>query len=170
MKIVAWDLDSTIASTVHRRHLIPEVQTDSPAWHAYSKACAEDEPIEGTIALMRLLRLFVRQHIVTGRSELARPDTRDWLSRHDVPCDLLVMRAVADDRVPGEELKIRYIRRVRAAGNEVVLFVDDWEPAAVAIRRATGVPVLVVNPCDPPELQLAAIRQRLDGQTGLVSP
>jgi hypothetical protein len=170
VKIVAFDFDSTIASTVRRRPLIPADKDDGPGWQAYSQACADDEPIEGTVALMRVLRSFLSLHIVTGRSELARSASVAWLRRFDVPYDRLFMRSVSDDRLPNAYLKIKYIRQMARSGNEVVLFVEDWEPCAREIRTATGVPVLMVNPCDPLELQLAGIQERLSGRTGLVTP
>lgn len=147
---VCFDLDSTIANTAHRRHLLPEDRAEGSHWHAYSAACAGDGPIRGTLRLMQLLWLSYQIHIVSGRTDSARSQTERWLTRHGVQWDYLSLRLPEDDLTPNDELKVRYVRVLQGRGVPVELFAEDWVPVAQAIERETGVPVLVVNPCDPP--------------------
>ncbi len=115
-------------------------------------ACADDTPVEGTVALVRLLsgrsfnygedRLY--QYGVSGRSEAARDLTLDWFTRHDVPLDDLFLRP-AGDHTPNSQYKVGVIRELRVSEVEVVLFVEDCAESAEYIRAETGVPVLLVQ-------------------------
>jgi hypothetical protein len=131
---------------MHRRRLIPEIRAGRKTWHDYSLLCADDEPIEGAVALLRLLENQAWNIAVSGSSVLALGITRDWARRHDVPLDDFLMRP---DDTPNGEWKVAAVRRLRDAGLTVRLFVEDWAPAAREIREQTGVPVLGVNPFDP---------------------
>lgn len=148
-EIVGWDLDSSVASTMHRRHLIPKIRAGEATWHDYSELCPDDEPIEGSVALMRLMfQLDPRvQHVaISGRSVRALGLTQNWADAHGIPFDRYMLRP--DDEENGS-WKVRCIRQLQAEGHTVRLFVEDWAPAAKHIREQTGVPVLGVNPFDP---------------------
>ena len=54
-RAVGWDLDSTLCSTMHRRHLVPEIKAGRATWDDYSDLCVNDEPIAGAVALARML-------------------------------------------------------------------------------------------------------------------
>jgi hypothetical protein len=146
LKVVCWDLDSTVRCTMQRRHLIPEIRAGRADWHDYSLLCADDEPVEGAVAVMRLLASGHLNIAVSGTSERALDLTRDWCQRHRVPLDDFILRP---GDTPNGEFKVAAVRRLQEAGMDVVLFVEDWKPAARHIREQTGVPVLGVNPFDP---------------------
>ncbi len=43
--VVLWDLDSTLANTSHRQHMVPLIKAHTeggPTWEDYSLACTED--------------------------------------------------------------------------------------------------------------------------------
>lgn len=114
-------------------------------------ACVDDTPVEGAVALVRLLSELgqesknpLYQYGVSGRSEAARQLTLDWFKRHDVPLDDLFLRP-AGDHTPNGRYKVGVIRQLRESGVEVVLFVEDWAETAEYIHGKTGVPVLVVQ-------------------------
>jgi hypothetical protein len=147
--VVGWDLDSSVASTLHRRTLIPEIRAGRKTWHDYSLLCLEDEPIEGAVALMRLMVVTCPRiaHVaISGRSAQARDLTEAWAEKHEVPFGRYMLRP--DDQ-PNEGWKVQCIRQLQDEGHTVALFVEDWAPAARYIREQTGVPVLGVNPFDP---------------------
>jgi hypothetical protein len=147
LQVACWDLDSSVRSTVQRRHMVPDIRAGRKTWHDYSLACADDEPIEGAVALMRLFRRFgLANFAVSGCSERALDLTVDWAAKHEVPLDDYLLRP---DDTPNEEWKVAAVRLLKSAGLNVVLFVEDWAPAARYIREHTGVPVLGVNPFDP---------------------
>lgn len=149
VEVVGWDLDSSVGSTMHRRHLIPEIRAGRKTWHDYSVLCLDDEPIEGAVALMRLMTQMnprVGHVAISGRSVRALSLTQQWAERHRVPFSRYMLRP--DDEDNGK-WKVRCIRQLEDEGHTVRLFVEDWAPAARYIREQTGVPVLGVNPFDP---------------------
>jgi len=113
-------------------------------------ACVDDTPVEGTVALARLLDMLsspdvsFRQYGVSGRSEAARGLTLDWFDRYGVPLDGLYLRPDGD-HTPNGRYKVGVIRQLRDSGVDVVLFVEDWKETADYIHEKTGVPVLVVQ-------------------------
>jgi len=152
MKAVLWDLDSTLANTAHRQPMIPAIRAKTgPTWEDYSMACVDDTPVDGTVALVRLLSGLgqesgnpLYQYGVSGRSEAARQLTLDWFAEHGVPLDGVYLRP-AGDRTPNGRYKVGVIRQLRDSGVDVVLFVEDWKETADYIHGKTGVPVLVVQ-------------------------
>jgi len=88
-KPAAWlvDVDGTLARMVGRRPF---------EWHRVG----EDEPIDHVAELVRALSYDARYKIVvmSGRDEVCRQATEDWLRGHEVPFDELHMRAEGDMR------------------------------------------------------------------------
>jgi hypothetical protein len=149
LTVVAWDLDSTLADTQHRHYMIPKIKDDDPptaTWEDYSLAAAGDEPMAGTIRLMRLLAPQHRQVIITGRSAAAFEITRDWLAMHSVPADEIRMRPAGDETENGE-FKVSEIREIQQDGYEVILMLEDWVDAVRRIEAdLPGLPVVGINP------------------------
>jgi hypothetical protein len=152
-KVVLWDLDSTIANTTHRQHMIPAIKEHAkggPTWEDYSMACVDDTPVEGTVALVRLLDFLSSpaipfwQYGVSGRSESARGRTLEWFDKHGVPLDGLHLRPDGD-HTPNGKYKVGVINKLRDSGKDVLLFVEDWKETGEYIREKTGVPVLLVQ-------------------------
>lgn len=150
-RVVLWDLDSTLANTAHRQHMVPAIKAkQGPTWEDYSMACADDTPVEGTVTLVRLLDWLsspdkpIRQYGVSGRNEAARDLTLDWFDRHGVPLDGLYLRPDGD-HTPNGRYKVNVINQLRDDGVDVVLFVEDWKETADYIHEMTDVPVLVVQ-------------------------
>lgn len=147
---VLFDKDSTLFNTYQRWHLSP-MRDPSSSWDAYSRACADDAPMPGTIRAAELHWPHHQVHICTGASTGAEQEARVQLVRYGVCFDYLKMKA-PDDARPNEEFKIAYVLELRESGTEVVLFYEDWGPAALAIYEKTGVPVVGVNPFYPEDM------------------
>jgi len=145
---VCVDLDSTLADTRHRHHLVlPGDQRDQTDWRAYSLACAGDAPIKGACQLVRLLSAQYRVVVLSRRDEAARELTREWLARHHVPYDELVLGGVAGAPDDQHQFKVHHLRALLARGENVVLMVDDLPGLAEAVAGAgLDVPVLAVQP------------------------
>jgi len=146
-RAVLWDLDSTICNTAHRQHMVPAIKAkQGPTWEDYSMACTGDTPVEGAVALVRLLAAnrLVMQYGVSGRSEAARDRTLEWFKRYGVPLDGLYLRPDGD-HTPNGRYKVNVINQLRDSGVDVVLFVEDWKETAQYIHEMTDVPVLVVQ-------------------------
>ena len=142
------DLDSTLADTRQRHHMVlPGDQRDDTDWVAYSLACEADEPIEGTCQLVRILSAEHRIVVLSRRDEAARELTTQWLERHGVPFDELILGGV--DGVPADqhEFKVHHLRAMLDRGEKVVLMVDDLPGLDTAVAAAgLDVPVLRVQP------------------------
>jgi hypothetical protein len=149
--VYAWDLDSTIASTVHRRHMVDAIRAGGGiTWDDYAMKCADDVPIAGSVALMRELRGGCHV-IISGRSGQAEELTWTWLEQHDVPADAALLR-IHGDHTPNGIYKIRVLNALKALGAEVRLYFEDWREVATQIEKETGIPVVGINPFDPDEL------------------
>lgn len=144
--VVCVDLDSTLCDTRHRRYLVRAPDDPQPTdWREYSLACADDPPIDGPIALVRLLARAYKIVIVSARDEAARDLTVEWLRRHEVPYDRLILYRSGVDDADIVAFKATQIRRVRDDGAEVVLMVED-APAVATALQALGVTTLLVQP------------------------
>jgi len=96
MIIYLCDIDGTIADLSHRLHFI---QRDKPDWNAFFRACVDDLPIQEVIDTVRLLSEGGAEILLlSGRSELVRFETLQWLQKFNVPCDALFMREEGDHR------------------------------------------------------------------------
>ena len=121
MKVV-FDLDGTLADASRRvnQYLIcekmgyPHKRTDGIDWESFFLACDEDEPIEPTIAVLHALYDQGHQvEIWTGRSDIAREKTEQWLLTHGVPGSVIqTMRMRArNDRTNDDKLKLSWGER-----------------------------------------------------------
>jgi hypothetical protein len=146
--VVCFDLDSTLAATLHRAWMVPEITAGRMTWLDYSMACGKDEVLP-TVHVLRSLHEQHRIHLVSGRNECARQETEGWLALHSVPYDEMTLRQ-DNDYIANGPFKVREIKRLQGLGYEVRLFFEDWDKAAEAIRKETGVPVVGVNPFYPP--------------------
>jgi hypothetical protein len=144
---VLFDKDSTLFDTRQRWYLSP-MRDPRSSWSRYSQACTGDAPMPGPIQALRLHYQHHQVHIVSGASDDARLEIIELLSMHEVPYDVLRLKAPTDQR-ENAEYKVAYAEELRASGIEPVLFYEDWGPAAA--RIATVVPVIGVNPFYPPE-------------------
>jgi hypothetical protein len=149
---VVYDLDSTIAHTVHRHDLFPTEwsRTARDAWVKYCMACPGDTPIEGTVQRMRMDWQHHQVHICTGRMIEAEALTKEWLEKYTIPYDALKMREVTDtEAVLNSDLKINYILWLRDQGVDVKLTYEDNPVISAHVAKKTGVPVLGINPFYP---------------------
>jgi predicted secreted acid phosphatase len=144
---ITVDLDSTIADTRQRRHVLDGRPKREPAdWVAYSMACSSDVLIESTA---RIVRTFAETHqvfFVSGRNEEARDLTVAWLAKHDIPYDALYLKPVGWEWASQGEYKLDTIRALEAEHRvKVVLHLDDWLDVTAHLE-AHGIPALHVVP------------------------
>jgi hypothetical protein len=160
---VVWDLDSTVANTLHRHHMLEPIKKWSSTvkelgeekaialgvpkltWDDYSLACIKDKPYPASVSLMSLLWRTHLQVAVSGRGAIALEQIWKWAKAWKVPLDEIRLRGQEDFR-PSIELKVAKIRDLQDQGITVVLYVDDWPADARAVERELGIPSLKVNP------------------------
>jgi hypothetical protein len=149
---VLSDLDSTIADSSQRHHLMPR-NCPGNTWEDYAFASADDVPFPGVV---RALQLHAEHHqiiIISGRPPSALAITQEWLRRHEVP--------FAEIHLVGDEIrhsskeeaerfygrcKAEVILRLIAAGTVPLLMYEDHLVQAGVITELTGVPVITVTP------------------------
>lgn len=106
--IILCDIDGTIADCRHRLWLIDEVAYRTrvgpniaslqfkPDWDTFFIACVNDAPIQPVIDIIK--DLAGKVIFVTGRSDIVRRETKQWLWKHGLPCTDLYMRRQGDHR------------------------------------------------------------------------
>lgn len=83
MKTVIFDLDGTLADGRHRLHLLPTKDYDkTESWTEFNLASIWDSPFPDNIELCNLFAFgdYYNVVILTGRSDVARSITEDWLT------------------------------------------------------------------------------------------
>ena len=139
--LVVFDLDGTLADVEHRRH---HVAGGNRRWDRFFAACVDDAPVEAVILAFRAHQAAgARVEVWSGRSDAVRRETEDWLERHALRPDRLLMRR-ASDHTPDDTLKESWLD---AADPKPSVVYDDRDKV-VAMWRRRGVPCFQVAPGD----------------------
>jgi hypothetical protein len=137
--VAVFDVDGVVADVRHRLH---HVARQPKNWRAFFAGAGDDPPLPEGLALARR---YAPDHLLvwlTGRPDYLRGITRDWLGRHDLPSDRLVMRPTRDDR-PARLWKPEQLPRIRRWG-PIATIIDD-DPAVVAALAEQGWPVTLAD-------------------------
>ena len=137
---IIFDLDGTLADLSHR---LPLVRKTPPDWPAFFAGCPDDLPNHWLIDMLDTLHLHNDIFICSGRPEEWRPATLDWLAKHEVPFNSLLMRPSGDHR-PDTEVKKEMLQGIRGQGYEPLCAIDD-RPSVVKMWRENGVPCLAMD-------------------------
>ena len=135
--IVIVDLDGTLADGSHRMHLLPpnDKRDRTEDWDEFSLAAGGDAPLQKTIDLVNILYDSGKRIVIlTGRCDVARGLTIDWLERAGVPYDDLIMRKAGDHR-QDTIIKEEVVREIGLS--KIMLCLDDL-PHVVSHLRSLG--------------------------------
>jgi len=142
---VIFDRDGTLASV---KHVAPTTK-DKGAWAQFNAALPFDAPVPVVAGLLRAIRPDVTRIMTSGRMAGDRVgdehrwyQMRNWLIKHDLPIDILLMRQGGDTRLDSivkEEMYRQISKRYD------VRYVVDDRPAVVQMWRSLGLPVLAVT-------------------------
>lgn len=144
--IVVFDIDGTLANNNHRRHFLEQEKKD---WKSYNSLMAEDGLYEDIAELLKTLSNEGNYVILcTGREEVYRKTTWDWLNAKGLRSDVLAlyMRAEKDYRSDAI-VKVELLREIDEDYGRPWLWFDDRQQVVDAIR-ADGIRVLQVQPGD----------------------
>ena len=146
VKYVVVDLDGTVADCTHRLHFINGETKD---WKGFYEACKDDKPIVSMIDMVRALNeRYYYVIFLTGRSELARNVTQEWLQANNLwNYDDLIMRPLEDyrhDSVVKLEMLNNYIRTNLNDDKEAIGFILEDRATVVKSFRDAGFKVLQV--------------------------
>jgi FMN phosphatase YigB (HAD superfamily) len=152
--MVVFDLDGTLSDCAERVDLYLLDQgkgyphkRENPDWDSFFLACIGDKPIWHAIEVLKALHdAGAEVWIWTGRSDIAKELTKEWLFLHGVPLEIienrLVMRA-QDDRRNDDEVKTEWIE---THGKPHLIFED--RNRVVKAWREKGVPCYHVADAD----------------------
>jgi hypothetical protein len=156
--IISFDMDSTLADTQHRWHLINEEDRAATDWDAYSMACADDSVGPAYLLAMTMLRLGASIVVCSARSKCADQLTRKWLNQRDIRP---LAMTLYDESEHGTDYKTNAISHsewkaeallklnqfcIKRCGEEITMHVDDQFKVKEVVEAKTGIPVLVVHP------------------------
>jgi hypothetical protein len=142
------DRDGTAASCFLR----PDDRSKS-SWEAFNAALVFDAPVPGVVDGLRFLRLLfphVAIIMTSGRAEGDYPGDRhrrfrmhDWIAKHALPIDLLLMREGGDTR-RDSIVKLEILDRDIAPRFDVLFAIDD-RPQVIEAWESRGIPVVAVS-------------------------
>ena len=133
-------MDGVLSDAKDRQHLLTWPRRD---WHAFFAAAGDDALFDDCATLLGLLGRTLQVVLLTARPVSIRPATIEWLSRHDIPYDLLVMRSEVDRRA-STAYKKSTVHELDVFGfTPRISFEDDRRN--VEMFRAQGVPCVYIH-------------------------
>ena len=136
--LAVFDIDGVLADVSHRVHFLEQRRKD---WGAFFGAAVEDDELPQGTALVHEAAKECEIAYLTGRPEVCRQDTQEWLHAQGFPAGSLVMRPNRDHR-PARAAKPPMLAQL-AAGRVVAIVVDDdlevcdaYEAAGWTVLRA----------------------------------
>ena len=119
-----FDLDGVLANADHRQHLLQPKPGQRKNWKRFFEQAGDDLLIEEVAALTVLLDDSLLRVLLTARPTTIKQLTVDWLGRHSIRWDVLVMRRDGD-YAPSPEAKRHAVRQLREHGFQLLLAFDD---------------------------------------------
>lgn len=147
-KTIIIDVDGTISKIDHRLYLIKKTPKD---WVGFYDAAKEDEPLMDNIKMIKddLEKLGALPVFVTGRSDVIRDSTTDWIYKHffEIPSTgfirRLYMRKEGDHREDVEVKKEIYDTHFLF---DDVLRVYEDRPSVIRMYKDLGLDVVDLGP------------------------
>ncbi len=135
--LVIFDLDGVISDATHRQHFLRGARKD---WRGFFTSAHLDSPYESGLALTASVSEDHTVAILTARPHYVGAITRSWLAANEVRHDLLIMRPRhgRGSGGPSADYKRHELGRLRAAGYEITVAIDDDE-RIIEMFRAEGV-------------------------------
>ena len=135
-KIVIFDLDGTLA-LIDKRRAISTKDNGKMDWSRFFDPGLIDLDLPNTpvITMANLLSSQYRIWILSGRSDVTQQATIDWLAKHNVTYDHLVMRPQNLLYMPDNDLKQSWLDTI---GKDNVAMVFDDRQQVVDMWRDNG--------------------------------
>lgn len=143
-KVVIFDLDGTLSNGEHRLNMLPKFDLHlTKSWSEFNLAAKNDSPFTDNISVCNAMYdAGFCVIILTGRSDEVWNETVEWLEKHKVSHDMLIMRRARDNRkdtVIKEEV-------LRAIGLDRI--VACWDDSPNVISHLRGIGLTVYQVCD----------------------
>ena len=124
-RAVVVDIDGVISDASTRQHFLnnPEGVRD---WERFFGTVGVDRPLTAVPALLDLLHPELTVVLLSGRPAWVLERTREWLDRHGIRWDWLIVRE-GDDVTEPTGFKRDVVCELRTTGWEILLAFDDNE-------------------------------------------
>jgi len=136
-KTVLIDIDHTLSDAAWRDQWLGQ-------WDVYHSLADQDKPIQDMVDMVRAL--YATHFIpvgLTARPERWRKPTMEWLIRHDIHFEELLMRPDKDFR-PTAEMKLDLVKNRYPNMKEEIAFIMDDREDVLALFKAEGVHCLLI--------------------------
>ena len=135
--LVIFDLDGVISDASHRQHFMRGAHKD---FRGFFTSAGNDPPFEAGLAMAASVADTHAVAILTARPDYITEMTRSWLAAHEVRHDLLILRPRRGQgsQGPSADFKRHELERLRAAGYQPVLAIDD-DQRIIDMYRSEGV-------------------------------
>ena len=137
---VVFDMDGVLSDAAGRQHLLERPRRD---WDAFFEAVGDDELIDEVARLMEVLDDDLFVVLLTARPIRVQRQTLEWLDRHGLRWDLLVMRDWGDYGA-SRDYKRDAVHDLRAHGFDLRLAFED-DRRNVDMFHAEGVPCIYIH-------------------------
>ncbi len=124
---VICDLDGVLADASGRQHFLAE---NPPNWHAFFDAAGHDPLIGSALDVLGSVDESLQVILLTGRPVRIRPATLEWLTRHNIRWDLLIMRE-SGSYIKAREFKKNTVKELRQFGFDLQMAYEDDEQICV---------------------------------------
>jgi phosphoglycolate phosphatase-like HAD superfamily hydrolase len=139
VNVIIFDIDGTIADCTHRLHYIKDGKKD---WDSFFGTVSADTVIEDMQKLYNQLHVLNHIIICTGRSDVCREATEQWLHDHGFRYVKLYMRK-AGDRRADYLAKEDMLKQILSDGYKPTMVFDD-RTQVVEMWRRNGIRCLQV--------------------------
>lgn len=119
------------------------VDCEHPDWGAFNAAIPFDTPVPAVVNLTRAISPDITVVVLTGRSDEFRWPMTNWLNKHGVRYDKLLMRGWKDQR-SDDKVKEEIFRNHIEPFYQVLFAVDD-RPIVCDMWDRVGVPLVRVS-------------------------
>lgn len=137
---IVFDMDGVLSDAASRQHFLQRPKRD---WDAFFAACGDDKLIDDVARLLEVIDADHRIVLLTARPISVQPQTLDWLERHDLRWDLLIMREYGDYQA-STTFKRRSTQELRGYGFDLRLAFED-DRRNVEMFQAEGVPCIYIH-------------------------
>jgi phosphoglycolate phosphatase-like HAD superfamily hydrolase len=137
---VVFDMDGVISDAAQRQHLLEPPRRD---WDAFFAACGDDALFPEIARLMQAMDRDLSVVLLTARPLDVQPQTLEWLERHELRWDLLLMRPWGD-YTASRAFKRESVAQLRGHGFDLQLAFED-DRRNVDMFHAEGVPCVYLH-------------------------
>jgi hypothetical protein len=132
---VVFDLDGTLCDDSWRRSFITPIGCGKKQWDRYHKESIHDMPNHNIVVMYQnFYHCGLGMIICTGRPAKYRPETIQWLAKHGLGFNLLLMRP-DNDYSPAALLKPRLLSDAGYSPREILFVIDDSDSVIGKLRE-----------------------------------